>query len=153
MIHFLRYNAGMDKLILKHLPYTQYLQNPLIRWFITLAYTSLLLLLLVQSSGDPVVGPAAPPGDPSPPREVLLTLGHIIGFSILTALWWWSCAKSMTFNRALIIAVVVALIIGLLTELAQSNVPDRNTSVFDMVVNALSTLITAWLITKTTNKP
>lgn len=118
-------------------------QNPLIRQIITLAYTTLLTVMLLQSSSHPYVGPAAPPGAPDPGRELLLTSGHIIGFALLVFLWWWTFSPSA---RALHLAVLIALLLGTLTEILQNLVPDRSASLFDLATNYIVTLIAAWFI-------
>lgn len=122
------------------------LTHPALRWVYALGWTTLTLVTLLQSSSQPVIGPAAPPGPPPLERELLLTFGHIIAFSILTALWWW--ALSVVFNprTALVLAVLIALTLGTLTELAQAAVPDRSASWEDLAVNWLVTFATAWRI-------
>lgn len=118
-------------------------QNPLARQIITLAYTTLLTVMLLQSSSHPYVGPAAPPGAPDPGRELLLTSGHIIGFSLLVLFWWWTLSPS---PRALVLTVVIALLLGTITEILQSLVPDRSASLFDLATNYVVTLAAAWII-------
>jgi VanZ family protein len=118
-------------------------QNSLIRQGIALAYTTLLTVVLLQSSSQPYIGPAAPPGPPDPARELLLTTGHIIGFALLVVLWWWTLAPS---SRALLLAVLIALLLGTLTEVLQNLVPDRSASLFDLATNYVVTLAAAWFI-------
>lgn len=110
---------------------------------IALAYTALLTLMLLQSSSNPYIGPAAPPGPPDPVRELLLTIAHIIGFALLVAIWWKAFAPS---SRPLLLAVLIALTLGIVTELLQNFVPDRSASLFDLLTNVVVTLATAWLI-------
>lgn len=111
-----------------------------------LGWTALLLVMLLQSSSQPLLGPAAPPGPITLEREILLTIGHIVGFAVLTVLWWWALLPRSSHERALVLAVMVALVIGTFTELAQASVPDRVASVYDLVVNTLAVLVTAWVI-------
>jgi VanZ family protein len=118
-------------------------QNPLVRQIIALAYTAVLTVVLLQSSSHPYVGPAAPLGAPDPGREFLLTSGHIIGFTILVLLWWWVLSP---WPRALLIAVLIALLLGTITEILQSLVPDRSSSLFDLATNYVVTLTVAWII-------
>jgi VanZ family protein len=119
-------------------------QHPLLRFAYALAWTALVTLLLVQSSSHPVVGPAAPPGQPSLEREIFLTSGHIVAFSILTFLWWWALLPISA--HPLTHTIVIGLILGLVTEWAQALVPDRSASLFDMATNVLVIGVTAWLI-------
>jgi VanZ family protein len=116
------------------------------RWIIFLAALAVTTLILVQPSAEPVVGPAAPPGDPTPARELLLTLGHVVAFTGLTTLACWTFNAQMAFRPALLLAVGFCVIYGLLTELAQTFVPDRNASLWDMAVNTTVTLIVAFVI-------
>jgi VanZ family protein len=120
-----------------------YTQNPLVRQIVALAYSALLTLVLLQSSSQPYIGPAAPPGPPDPARELLLTIAHIIGFSILVAVWWKAFDPS---PRALLMAALIALALGIVTELLQNFVPDRSASLFDLATNIVVTLATALLI-------
>lgn len=126
-----------------------YPRHSLLRQFIALAYTAVLLLFLLQSSSQPVVGPAAPPGEPDLGREILLTSGHIFGFGLLVLLWWSVFRLNLPTGRSLLLAVIIALTLGLLTELLQNLVPDRGASLFDLAVNWLVTLATAYGIRRT----
>jgi VanZ family protein len=105
-----------------------------------------LTLVLLQSSAQPVIGPAAPPGAPDLGRELYLTAGHLVGFSLLTALWWWAFTVRLSSSRALVLAVLIALSLGVVTEIAQTLVADRSASAFDMAANAVSALAAAWVI-------
>ncbi len=130
----------MDKLVV----YFQ--RHILLRQMAAVAYTALLTLLLLQSSGRPVIGQPAPPGPPDMARETLLTGGHIIGFSLLVLLWWWALSATSSSHHALVLAMVIALVLGCLTELLQTLVPDRSASWSDLVVNIIVTMGTAWLV-------
>lgn len=121
-------------------------QSAALRWACALGWTVILLVVLLQSSSQPVIGPPAPPGDPSLARELVLTLGHVVGFAGLTVLWWWALSWRLRLRSALLLAVLVALSIGIFSELAQAAVPDRAASWFDLVVNIGVTLVTAWAI-------
>ena len=120
--------------------------HPALRWFCTLAWTTLVLVTLLQSSSQPVIGPAAPPGEPPLEREILLTVGHVVAFAGLTLLWWWGLSAHTTSPSALLMAVLIALLIGIFSELAQANVPDRAASWFDLLVNCITIGTTAWWI-------
>jgi VanZ family protein len=120
--------------------------HPLVRQVTALAYTALLTLILLQSSSQPIVGPAAPPGDPDPAREIILTTGHIVGFVLLVLVWWWAFVSHSGSRRALFISAIIALVLSVMTELLQTLVPDRSASLFDLIVNTLVTLATVWMI-------
>jgi VanZ family protein len=123
------------------------------RLCLAFAWTILLTVLLTQSSGHPVVGPPAPPGAPNLLREIELTCGHIVGFFGLVMLWWWALSLSLAEPRALFVAVGFALIFGVMTEVAQSAVPDREVSLFDLAVNWSVTIIAAVFISSRWRKP
>ncbi|MFO7320758.1 MAG: hypothetical protein DIU68_003435 [Chloroflexota bacterium] len=119
-----------------------------IRWSVALAYTVFVTILLVQSSTQPLVGPPAPPGPPDLQRELLLTLGHVVTFSLLVIIWWWAGKALLPAPRALFVAVGFALVFGLITELAQTAMVDRQASLFDLAVNWTTTIATATLISE-----
>lgn len=139
----------MKKLLFSH---------PMLRRFIALltgfparlalavGWTLLVTITLVQSSANPVVGPAAPPGHPDLWREIQLTSEHVVVFGALVWLWWWAFSARLAPPRALFVAVGFALIFGALTELAQTALSDRQASFFDMAVNWTTTIMTATFI-------
>jgi VanZ family protein len=130
-----------------------WLKNPFVRYALAFAWTLLVTVMLVQSSSQPVVGPPAPPGAPDLTREIELTIGHIITFFVLVVLWWWALEPRLKGPRALFVAVGFALIFGVITELAQSIVPDREASLFDLAVNWTVTIAAATLISARWRKP
>lgn len=133
-----------------HLPYHFFrvLSHPMLRRLVALVFTVVATVLLVQSSSQPVIGPAAPSGPPDLKREIELTAGHIGVFSTLVSLWWWALLPNLPTRRALFVAVGFALIYGLITEMAQSLVPDRQVSLFDIAVNWTTTLLTAAVLVR-----
>lgn len=122
------------------------LTHPTLRWIYALGWTALSLVTLLQSSSQPVIGPPAPPGPPPLERELLLILGHIVVFSVMTGLWWWALTTALNSTAALVLAVLIALALGTLTEIGQATMPDRSSSWEDLTVNWLVTFITAWRI-------
>jgi VanZ family protein len=126
-----------------------FLKSTPARGFFALAYTLLVTVLLVQSSSQPLVGPPAPPGPPNLVREIELTLGHVVAFSGLVVLWWWALVALLPTPRALFVAAAFALIFGLLTEVAQSLVADRQASLFDLAVNwTVTVFVSAYILEK-----
>ncbi len=73
-------------------------------------------------------------------------LGHIAAFSVLTAVWVWAFRPRLSLERSLLLALLIALTLGFVTEAAQAFVPDRGASWFDVSTNALSALGMAALI-------
>lgn len=131
-----------------HLPhhFVRLVSHPMVRRLVALTFTLLATIMLVQSSSQPMLGPAAPPGPPDLKREMELTTGHVVVFSSLVILWWWALLPNLPFGSALFVAVGFALIFGVVTELAQSVVPDRQLSLFDIGVNWTTTLLTAIIL-------
>ena len=105
--------------------------NRFLRIALALAYTALLTLVLVQSSAQPVIGPVAP-REYNLAWEILLTIGHLVGFSLLVLMIWSALTTVTSPVRSLIIAVIFACLLGLITELLQTLVPDRSSSLFDL---------------------
>lgn len=122
------------------------LKRPHVRQAIALAWLLLLTVLLVQPSSQPVIGPPAPPGQPSLAREVMLAAGHVGGFALLALLGWWALSASLPARRALFVVVSFALIYGAITEAAQVFSIHRSPSLFDLAINWAVTLgIAAWI--------
>jgi VanZ family protein len=105
-----------------------------LRWIVAVVYTAFLTLLLLQSSAHPLVGPVAP-RDQNLLWEILLIIGHIIGFGLLVLVIWSALMTGASFRWALIVAVIFACALGFVTEALQSLVPDRSVSLFDLLVN------------------
>lgn len=102
------------------------------RFIIVIVYILLLTIGLVQSSAHPLIGPSAPE-DYNFFWDVLLTTGHVVGFGGLVALLWWALSAQAPPLWALLIAVIFALILGIVTESLQNFVPDRSASLFDLL--------------------
>jgi VanZ family protein len=116
------------------------------RGIVAVGYAAALTLVLVQSSSHPVVGAPAPPGPPDLGREILLTSGHLVGFGLLTVLWAWTFRATLSRRRAVVLAVLIALALGVVTESAQSLVIDRSASVIDLLANAVAVVVAAWWV-------
>lgn len=114
-------------------------------------YAGLLTLVLLQSSAQPVVGPVAPK-EFNLGWEILLTTGHVVGFSLLVAAIWWALCPPAPLRWTLIVAMLIAFVLGLTTEILQSIVPDRSASLFDLGVNWGVALLTARYIALNSTK-
>ncbi len=79
-------------------------------------------------------------------REIFLTGGHIGVFILIVSVWTWALVTRLPLRRALLVTVIFAIFYSVATEFAQSFVPDRTASVYDLVVNWASALTTAWVI-------
>lgn len=127
------------------------LHRPFIRIAVALAYTALLTLVLVQSSANPLLGPSAP-REFNLVWEILLTCGHLVGFSLLVILIWSALTTATTSTRALVTAVIFACTLGLITELLQTLVPDRSASLFDLACDWGVAFGVAYLISRLSRK-
>ena len=121
-----------------------------LRYGAAAAYTLLATILLLQSSTNPLIGPAAPPGPPDLPREILLTLGHLGTFGGLVLVWTWALTAHVPVHRALWLIAPAAILYGGVTELIQGSVPDRTASIIDFAANVLGALTMAWFILRRT---
>lgn len=119
------------------------LRSPLFRQLYAVVWVSLITVTLLQSSSSPVVGPPAPPGPPDYQRELFLTSGHIVAFSVMLVLLWWALRPA---PHALPVALVSCFTLGILTEFLQALVPDRSVSFGDLAVNCLVSAAAALLI-------
>jgi VanZ family protein len=119
------------------------LQTPTLRRLYAVVWVALVTVTLLQSSSSPVVGPPAPPGPPDYEREIFLTTGHIVAFSIMLVLVWWALRPA---PHALPVAFVTCCALGILTEFLQALVPDRSVSFGDLAVNCLVSAAAALLI-------
>ena len=108
------------------------------RTALAVAWTLLVCFILLQPGKDPLIGPAAA-GDHDAFGLLLLHLAHLVSFALMTWLWW----RALHAIRP---ALRIALACGLLTELAQTVVPDRGLSALDLALNAGGALLVAiWL--------
>jgi len=129
-------------------PVMHFLSRPAVRVALALAWTLFLTVLLVQPSGDPVIGPPAPPGQPTPMRELLLMTAHLVTFAVLVLVWRWALVPYLSQRGAMFVAVGFALIFGALTEFAQNFSANRDPSLFDVATDWFSTGVVAvicWL--------
>lgn len=119
------------------------LKHPTARRLYIIGWMALVTVTLLQSSAHPVVGAPAPPGHPDATREFFLTMGHVVAFSVMTALLWWALRPA---RGALIVALSFCVVYGGATELLQTLVPDRGASLDDFAVDCLVSAITALAI-------
>ncbi len=118
----------------------------LLRWVMAIVWTILLVILLVQPEDTPLIDTGIPPGPVTFEREFVFTSAHTIAYSVLTALWVGVAVNYVTLKRALQIVIVFALILGLITELAQAFSPDRYPSITDYIANVMGITLTAHYI-------
>jgi VanZ family protein len=125
------------------------INNRFVRIVLALAYTALLTLVLVQSSARPILGPVAP-RDYNLAWEIFLTVGHLVGFSLLVFLIWSALTTVAPSRRSLIVAVLFACLLGLITEILQTLVLDRSSSLFDLACDWGVAFAVAYVIDRQT---
>lgn len=70
---------------------------------------------------------------------------HIIVFALLTAIWFWALVVHLPRNRALVISIGVAVVLGIVTEIGQFFV-HRSSLMLDAMANFLGVaLCVVWL--------
>jgi VanZ family protein len=75
---------------------------------------------------------------------IVRKLGHVTGYALLTALWWW--ALHGVVRRPLLLAVGIALAYACTDEFHQTFVPGRTGTPVDVGVDAIGIAIAALLI-------
>jgi len=122
------------------------LKNPYIRILLASLWTLFLTIYLLQPENQPVIPQPIPTAPPSFQREVLFTSLHLITFGFTAWLWCFALAKT-ALNESLWLVAIVLLGYGLSIEFIQSNIPGRNTQVWDMVANGVGILtgIGVWI--------
>ncbi|MCU0513879.1 MAG: VanZ family protein [Anaerolineae bacterium] len=112
-----------------------------VRWLVLTLWMILFIIVLVQPEGRPLIPTGIPPGPQSLERDLFFTALHLIGFGTTTALWAWALGGHLAWHPAVITAVMVALLLSLWTEWAQSFTPDRHPQVSDLIANAAGALL------------
>lgn len=108
----------------------------LMRWSITLGWTAVLVIILVQPEAQPIVNTGVQPAPPSFQRELAFVTLHIVSFCLTTLLWIWAVRQSPLWG-----ALSVALLIGIVTEFLQALAPGRTPQLIDFLANGLGVLV------------
>lgn len=127
-------------------------------WIGTLAWTVLVLVVLLK--------PGPQPSTHDYTLEIFLytffsfdfrfydyfeAAGHVFLFIVLTALWNETISKLGTQSQALGLAILIALVLAIGTEVGQFFI-NRGSLLFDLLANFLGMLLTfIWIIRR--NKP
>ena len=75
---------------------------------------------------------------------ILRKLGHVTGYALLTALWWWAL-RGVT-GRPLLIAVCIAFAYACTDEFHQTFVSGRTGTPIDVAIDSIGMAIAALLI-------
>ncbi|MCE2471289.1 MAG: VanZ family protein [Anaerolineae bacterium] len=116
------------------------------RIVIALCWSALLTLLLLQGEADPVIDLGIPRGDNTPARELAFSTLHLLAFGVTTACWYWALSRSAKPRRALLAACLIAIALGVTTEILQAYTLDRHASWLDLAANIGGALLAARVI-------
>jgi len=123
-------------------------QTPMfVRGGIVSLWTLMLIILLVQPNHAQVIANPMTQGEPSLEREIFFTGIHLVTFAITTLLWWWALITNWTSPTALLLAMGLASILGIVTELAQVFASGRSTTWYDLLANLCGVCL-IWLIAR-----
>jgi len=117
-----------------------------LRWLVALAWTVFISIILVQPEQQPVINTGIPPGPNTLEREIIFTTLHLIAFGTTCAVWFWAWFGHLSLMKSLLFALVIAVVIGSVTEYLQTFAPDRHPSLIDFLANAVGAVIMAWVI-------
>ena len=108
----------------------------LLRWLLVLVWTilTLALTLMPGSEGSTVKTLSLLAGG----TEITDAMGHAILFGIYAILWCHALRQHRTKRQTGQHALIIVLLFGLGTESLQAMIPNRGTSVLDMLANTLS---------------
>jgi VanZ family protein len=108
-----------------------------LRWLLTPLATVALVVLLLQPGEQSVTDTGIMQGPPSMARDLLFIAGHIAWFGLLVVLWRWTLVTRFHPQSALVLAVLIALILGTSTEYAQIYIPNRGATLGDLLANGV----------------
>ena len=114
----------------------------LLSWAVAVGWTAFVLYLLMRQGNTPSV-----PFWGSffrmdfSPEELREAVAHFIMFGILTLLWWSTLIQHYSVREALLATVVIAVLLGMGTELGQYFVA-RSSVILDLVANLAGILVT-----------
>jgi VanZ family protein len=75
---------------------------------------------------------------------IVRKLGHVTGYALLTALWWWALRRVV--GRPLLIAVCIAFAYACTDEFHQTLVSGRTGTPVDVAIDSIGMAIAALLI-------
>ncbi len=117
-----------------------------LRIALALSWSALLTLLLLQGEADPVIDLGIPRGDNTVARELAFGALHLLAFGLTCACWHWALCRAARVRRALLAAGVIAIALGVATEILQSYTLDRHASWLDLAANVGGVLLAARVI-------
>ena len=117
-----------------------------LRLAVAVCWSALLTMLLLQGEADPVIDLGIPRGENTVARELIFGAIHLAAFAATCFCWFWSLPLSWALRRRLFLASLLAMGLGISTELLQTYTLDRYASWLDLAANIGGALIAARLI-------
>ncbi len=124
------------------------MNHPTTRWALALGWVLFVGAYLLQEPGTPAVEVVAPVAAPAWQREVVFTIGHILGFGLMSVLWARVCALYTTPLRAVVVAAALTLGIGVAIEFAQMLTAGRNPSLYDVSADVVGIALASLGLTR-----
>lgn len=122
------------------------INNRPLRWLVALMWTGIVAYLLLQPEGQSPVAAGVPFEDNTLEREIVFTTLHLIAFGTTCAVWFWAWVGHVSLTKSLLMAIIIAVAFGTVTEYLQAYAPNRSPSLFDFLANALGALMMGYLI-------
>jgi VanZ family protein len=110
-----------------------------LRVFLRPAAPLALMGLIFYLSGQEQVGPDLP--------AFTRVIAHFTEYALLAALWVWALAPSLG-RRALVAAAAISILYAASDELHQSFVRGRDSSPFDLAIDALGVAVAVALLSR-----
>lgn len=121
-------------------------QTAPLRIIAALCWTALLTLLLLQGEADPVIDLGIPRGENTVARELVFGALHLVAFAVTCLCWFWAQPQAWPRRRRIIGACLIAISLGIITELLQTYTLDRHASWLDLAANTSGAILAARLI-------
>jgi len=122
------------------------LNLPALRWNLTIGWTLLLTLFLLQPEAEPLIDLGLPRGPSTIQREFFFSALHLLAFAVTCFIWYGALRCAFNPRNSLFAALLVAIALGLVTEALQSLTLDRHASLIDLIANIGGALIAARFI-------
>lgn len=121
-------------------------KNKTLHWFIAIAWTIFLSILLLQPESQTIIPTGIQPAPPSLKREILFSTVHLVTMGF-TAIIWCFALGIRKKDYPLIALVMMLVSYGLSVEYLQGFVAGRTAQWWDMLANiiGISLGIYAWI--------
>ena len=113
----------------------------LILWLGTVSWMIFMTIILLQPENQPIVNTGIPPAPPSFKRELFFSSIHLIFFGFTAGLWGYTLRQHLQLKQALLLASILIIGYGVLTEILQGRTPGRSPQLIDLIANTLGVMI------------